>query len=545
MKTTCLSAAIVAAIPARVTFAAMFRNTRTSLCAVAISLAALTQVSGQPVITTQPQSQTNVVSSSVTLSVAATGTPPLFYQWRRQSSNVTGQTNDALVIASLQNSNVGNYTVTITNPQGAVTSAIAFVRIVLPPSITGQPTNGVGDVGGSATFSVVASGSAPLTYQWRWNTNVLAGQTNRTLVLTNLQLAHRGQYSVVVSNSFGSATSQMAGLGLYITMAPRFEPALSISRGAGGLAVRWQENGQLERASGVTGPWQSLTAASPFTNSPIGAMAFFRVKHPRPVRVYLPSRYDAQSPAPLIIALHGHSPNGGTGVENYFKLQPLAESRGFVYCYPDGLLDSSGRRFWNATTTCCDLFGAGVDDAGYLRGLIEGIGSALAIERKRVYLLGHSNGGFMSYRMACDYADVIAGIASLAGTTTLGETNCRPSQPVNVLHIHGTADEFVPYAGGGRRTNAAGVVSIRTGAMQVVQLWAGFNGSQDLVMDAAPSLDLDLSVAGLDTIVTRYGTHPAGGDVELWAIQNATHFPVFSPEFSPRMVDWLLARPKP
>ena len=150
----------------------------------------------------------------------------------------------------------------------------------------------------------------------------------------------------------------------------------------------------------------------------------------------------------------------------------------------------------------------------------------------------------MSYRMACDYADVIAGIASLAGTTTLGETNCRPSQPVNVLHIHGTADGVVPYAGG-TQTNAAGVVSIRTSAMQLVQLWAGFNGSHDPVTDAGPSLDLDLSVAGLDTIVTRYGTYPAGGDVELWAIQNGTHFPVLSPEFSPRMVDWLLARPKP
>src|SRR5262249_11326742 len=161
--------------------------------------------------------------------------------------------------------------------------------------------------------------------QWRWNTNVLAGQTNRTLVLTNLQLTHLGQYSVVVSNFIGSATSQIAGLGLYLTMAPRFDPALSISQAAGGIAVRWQENGRLERALGVTGPWQSLSAASPFTTSPTGAMAFFRVKHPRPVRVYLPSRYNAQSPAPLIITLHGYT-KSGKEIEDYFKLQPLAEA---------------------------------------------------------------------------------------------------------------------------------------------------------------------------------------------------------------------------
>jgi polyhydroxybutyrate depolymerase len=386
-----------------------------------------------------------------------------------------------------------------------------------------------------------------LTYQWRWNTNVLAGQTNSTLVLSNLQLTHLGQYSVVVSNSAGSVTSQMAGLGLYITIAPRFDPALSISGSVGGTTVRWQEKRAVGTGLSVAGPWQSLSAASPFTSSPTGAMGFFRVKHSRPVRVYLPSRYDAQSPAPLIIALHGVTPSGGTEVENVFNLQPLAESRGFVYCYPKGpwvrvLLRN---RFWNATDACCDFYASGVDDAGYLRGLIEGIASTLAIERKRVYLFGKSNGGFMAYRMACDYADVLAGIASFAGTSTLGETNCRPSQPVNVLHIHGTADVTVPYAGGGLWTNAAGVVSIRTGAMQVVQLWAGFNGCQDPITDAAPALDLVLSTAGLDTIVTRYGTHPAGGDVELWSIQNAVHIPPLSSEFSARMVDWLLARQKP
>jgi polyhydroxybutyrate depolymerase len=154
----------------------------------------------------------------------------------------------------------------------------------------------------------------------------------------------------------------------------------------------------------------------------------------------------------------------------------------------------------------------------------------------------------MSYRMACDYADVIAGIASFAGTTTLGETNCRPSHPVNVLHIHGTADPIVPYAGGRLSLDLPGVTTNTppaTGALQMVQVWAGFNGCQDPVTDAAPSLDLVLSVAGLDTIVTRYATHPAGGDVEFWAIQNGRHGPELSSEFSPRMVDWLLARPKP
>ena len=90
------------------------------------------------------------------------------------------------------------------------------------------------------------------------------------------------------------------------------------------------------------------------------------------------------------------------------------------------------------------------------------------------------------------------------------------------------------------------VVSIRTGAMQVVQLWAGYNGCQDPVTDAAPSLDLVTYLAGLDSLVTRYVTHPAGGDVELWSIQNGSHTATqVTSEFSARLVDWLLARPKP
>src|SRR2546423_640018 len=104
MKKTCVSTAITAAILSLVTWTALFRNTRTRLFAVAMSLATFTPVLAQPVITTQPQSQSNVVGSVVTLSVEATGSAPLFYQWRRQSSIVAGEANAALVIASLQNS---------------------------------------------------------------------------------------------------------------------------------------------------------------------------------------------------------------------------------------------------------------------------------------------------------------------------------------------------------------------------------------------------------------------------------------------------------
>ena len=124
------------------------------------------------------------------------------------------------------------------------------------------------------------------------------------------------------------------------------------------------------------------------------------------------------------------------------QFRPLAEARGFLYCYPDGTIDRWGNRFWNATDACCDFGNTGVDDAGYLRALIEEIARRFAVDRKRIYLVGHSNGGFMAYRMACQSADLIAGIASLAGTTFLDPSRCAPSEPVNILHIHGTADDI-------------------------------------------------------------------------------------------------------
>jgi polyhydroxybutyrate depolymerase len=225
----------------------------------------------------------------------------------------------------------------------------------------------------------------------------------------------------------------------------------------------------------------------------------------------------------------------------------LAESRGFLYCYPDGTIDQWGERFWNATDAGCDFGNTGVDDAGYLRALIEKIEGSFTVDRKRVYLVGHSNGGRMAYRMACQFADLVAGIASLAGMPFLDPDRCVPSGPVNILHIHGTADSIDPYGGGALTTQNPlfpANMPASPGAVKAVQIWAGYNDASDPVTDAAPSLNLT-DVAGLDTVVTRYTSYLPGGAVELWTINGGGHVPEPSAEFSPRVIDWLLAHPKP
>jgi poly(3-hydroxybutyrate) depolymerase len=360
-------------------------------------------------------------------------------------------------------------------------------------------------------------------------------------------------FQVTLSNptggaALGTATTTVKIVGAYATVAPSFDTGLTIRREWGVNILTWAGGGQLQRADKSTGPWQTLTAAtSPCTvQSPVPT-TFYRVARPRPVNVYIPSSYDGQTRLPLVILLHAYTVTGAWE-ESYMKFLPLAEASHFIYCYPDGTMDRWGNPFWNATDAGCDFGNTGIDDGGYLRELIEEIGSRFAVDPKRVYLIGHSNGGRMAYRMACQSAALIAGIASLAGMPFLDPSRCSPAEPVNILHIHGTADTTDPYIGGALNSPPfPGNMPPSPGAMRAVQIWAGYNGASDPVTDPAPSLDLTPDVPGLDTTITRYITRPSGGAVELATINGGAHIPTLSPEseFSPWVIDWLLAHPKP
>ena len=166
--------------------------------------------------------------------------------------------------------------------------------------------------------------------------------------------------------------------------------------------------------------------------------------------VHVPPGYDPQHPAPLLIALHHY---GGSGAEQeaYFKLGTLAEQGGYLYALPDGTRNKSDIRFWNATDACCDFDRSGVDDVGYLAGVIKEIQASFAVDPKRIDLIGHSNGGFMVYAVACSHADEVAAIVSLAGATFGTPTKCAPSVPVAALQIHGTADDQIAFDGGAVR----------------------------------------------------------------------------------------------
>jgi polyhydroxybutyrate depolymerase len=154
----------------------------------------------------------------------------------------------------------------------------------------------------------------------------------------------------------------------------------------------------------------------------------------------------------------------------------------------------------------------------------------------------------MTYGVACRSADLVAGLAGLAGNTFLDPSRCQPSEPVNILCICGTADQYDNYYGGADRISSN--LPPFPGVQQNIQIRAAYNGAHDPVTDAAPSMDLDLAVPGLDTVVTRYTSYPPGGAVELWSIVGGTHIPTLysgssSSEFAPRVINWLLTHPKP
>ena len=190
-------------------------NTLTS-CTAMMNGSVTVALNVPPTITTQPQSQNVPPGENVTFDSAASGTAPLSCQWYFNTNTLlAGATNWVLTLTNVQATNTGAYSVVVTNVAGSVTSAVALLTVeaATAPSVMAQPANLTAYTGATGTFTVQADGTAPLSYQWYFNTNTpLANGTNATLTLTNIQPANAGSYSVRVTNRVGSASSGMATL---------------------------------------------------------------------------------------------------------------------------------------------------------------------------------------------------------------------------------------------------------------------------------------------------------------------------------------------
>ncbi|MCC5789070.1 MAG: immunoglobulin domain-containing protein [Opitutales bacterium] len=178
-----------------------------------ISSVATLNVLEAPSILEDPESQSIVLGESVTFAVEADGDEPLSYRWRRNGSNISGATSSSYTINTVTADRDGDvYTVRVTNPVGEVTSAGATLTILYPPEILNQPNSQVAAVGETVTFSVLAEGDPTLLYQWRKDGVDIDEATGATLTLEDVEMDDAANYSVVVTNDYGTVTSSNASL---------------------------------------------------------------------------------------------------------------------------------------------------------------------------------------------------------------------------------------------------------------------------------------------------------------------------------------------
>jgi polyhydroxybutyrate depolymerase len=300
------------------------------------------------------------------------------------------------------------------------------------------------------------------------------------------------------------------------------------------LAVAWLFaacGGSSGTGEPTGGPTTNPTAAAPGATPEALILA-------RPYVSRAPAGSDTVGPMPLVILLHGYGASGALA-DKLFGFGDILDERGFLLATPDGTPDGKGLRFWNATDACCSFGRTEVDDVAYLGAVIDDMGNRYSVDPKRIFVVGHSNGGFMAHRLACDLSDKIAAIVSLAGAVWADPSRCRPTRPVAVAELHGTADDTILFDGG----TIDGVPY--PGARQTVAAWAARNGCSATTEASPGRLDLDNNVAGAETTVERHTGCPAGAAAELWTLAGSGHTPFRSDAWAGTLYDFLAAHPKP
>ncbi len=248
-------------------------------------------------------------------------------------------------------------------------------------------------------------------------------------------------------------------------------------------------------------------------NGPEGATTVQQIKsagETRTYRLHLPAHYDTIRRAPLVIILHGHGETA-ENFEKYTGMSDKADAEGFIAVYPQALGDPSD---WHTAVDGPRKR----DDIRFIRDIIDLLETRYRIDPRRIYAAGHSNGGFMTYRLASALSDRLAAIGVTAGSIGMvndqGDTVriAPPAHPVSVIHFHGMADPSVPYDGGKESDGPNNIVSVAN----TIQFWTS--------ADKCPSVPTARSVSeNKNVIIDTYSPCASGTAVVLYTIVDGTH----------------------
>lgn len=242
----------------------------------------------------------------------------------------------------------------------------------------------------------------------------------------------------------------------------------------------------------------------------------------RPVDVQTPKGVADDAPLPMLVLLHGYSANAE--IQNVvFPFSGQVDAKGFRYVLPNGTVDASGKRFWNATDFCCNFGAVEVDDVAFLRAVIEQAKARYATTK--VYVLGHSNGAFMGLRLACEAPDAFDALVAVSGAAWLDFTKCPDGKALPIALVHGDKDDTILYEGVEAKYPSAHVTAEDFARRQkCTPAWAEL-GRSDFVGDA--------------TEETRRETLGCTTPLELWTVEGAGHVPAFDAKWTGFVIDWL------
>lgn len=298
------------------------------------------------------------------------------------------------------------------------------------------------------------------------------------------------------------------------------------------MAVSGCSNSNSNQSNGTS---QNSPLASCADDDSCASNPTLQIGQDRPADVLIPSNYTTSTRYPLIISLHGFAATGFVEAA-YMGFIERVDTQQYVLVTPDGTENLEGQRFWNATPACCAPSDNLVDDVAYIRSLIEEAAATYSIDVSRISLFGHSNGGFMALRMACEASDLVTSVVSLAGSTFADDESCAPAAlPVSVLAMHGDLDTTIFYDGreNGERSYPS--------AQDTARRFAAHAQCDTNNPSMAANLDLVGSVDGNETTVLQYSNCPQGVDVELWTLVGGPHVPFpWVNSGLDSIVDWMI-----